>query len=226
MRVSRLTPLPALSGLNKGWRSSCTDGAFPAWYPNSPSTACEGWGSQTVGACGNPRLDRDANGLSGECDPAETNPNATTSSGPFDGGFCGPENINIDAPGDQSKYAVAVRYFGGGAPSSTHVNVYCNGERVLSTGYNPVTGIDFPKLIAPGASLNGDMWTVALVTATVNAGVLSCDVKPTQSQMPHPLTDGSNAYCVDNATSDTGDSAKFFAAGGAIPLNADALCFH
>ena len=220
---------------DKGWSgtcanqdcyySSCTSGKFPAWYPNSPASACEGWGSQTTGGCGNPRLDRDANGLSGTCESSQTNPNA--SSGGFGGGgFCGPENINVDTPGDQSRYAVAVKYFGGSSPSKTHVNVYCNGERVLSTGYNPVTGNDFPKLIASGADSGGDMWKVALITATINGGVLSCDVKPTLSQQPHLATDGSNAYCVDNTSSDTADATKFFATGGAAPLNADALCFH
>ena len=156
-------------------------------------------------------------------DRTNTNPNAVGSSGQF----CGPENINVDVPLDQDKFAVGVRYFGGSPSSRTHVNVYCNGERVLSTGYNPVSGNDFPHLLASGGDSSGDMWKVALITANVDVnGGLTCDVKPVPSQLPHLPTDGSNAYCVDNAGSDSADSAKYFAAGGAQPLDAPALCFH
>ena len=221
----------------KGWSGTCANqdcyysgcygGSSPSWgYTASALTACEGWGSQaTGGSCGNPRLDRDANGLSGTCDPTQVNPNAP-GGGFGGGGFCGPENINVDAPADQSKYAVAVRYFRGNVPSRTHVNVYCNGERVLSTGYNPVNGNDFPKLSTAGANSTGDMWKVAMITAHVNGGVLTCDVAPTQSQLPHVATDGSNAYCVDNTTQDTAFSAQYLTSGGLTPLDANAICFH
>ncbi len=202
--------------------STCYGNKSPAWFGASQASACQGWGSQASGACSNPRLDCDANGLSGKCSAAVTNPNAT--GGGTSGGFCGPENINIDAPTDQSKYAVALKYYGGTAISRAHVNVYCNGQRVLSTGYNPATGVDFPKLTASGSS-SGDMWKVGLITAQVNGQNLACDVKPTQAQVPRAATDGSNAYCVDSSGSDA-DSVRFFAPGGAAPLNSDALCFH
>ncbi len=206
---------------------SCYGGNALSWYPPSASSACQGWGSQTSGACNNPRLDRDANGLSGVCDATVTNPNAPGGgSGTPGGGFCGPENVNVDTPADGSKYAVAVKYFGGSGVSRTHVNVYCNGERVLSTGYSPVTGIDFPKLTTAGDDTTGDMWKVTLITAQVKNGVLSCDVKPTASQNPHAALDGNSAYCVDTTSMDGANTTKYLAPGGAAPLNSDAMCFH
>ena len=68
--------------------------------------------------------------------------------------------------------------------------------------------------------------TFAMITASVTGGVLACDVKPVPSQIPHLPTDGSSAYCVDNTATDTDDSSKYFAQGGAPPLDAPALCFH
>jgi hypothetical protein len=220
----------------KGWTDTCAtedchygncygDNTL-SWYPASASSACQGWGSQTSGTCNNPRLDRDANGLSGKCDATVTNPNAPSGSGGSGGGFCGPENINVDAPADGSKYAVAVKYFGGDGISRTHVNVYCNGERVLSTGYSPVTGIDFPKLATAGDDTTGDMWKVTLITAQLTGGVLSCDVKPTASQQPHAALDGNSAYCVDDTAMDGASATMFLAPGGAAPLSSDAMCFH
>ncbi len=209
----------------KGWNGTCANqdcyfanckSASPNWFPPNPSTAvCQGWGSKTTGACNNPRLDRDLI----SCSTSQTNPNASD--------FCGPENINVDAPTDGSKFAVAMKYYSGSLPSRTHVNVYCNGVRVLSTGYNPVSANDFPKLLNSGAGTSGDTWKVGLITASVGpGGVLTCDVKPSPSQQPHAATDGSNAYCVDNTATDTSDSAILFTPGGAVPLDADALCFH
>ena len=85
----------------------------------------------------------------------------------------------------------------------------------------------FPKLLNSGAGTSGDTWKVGLITASVGpGGVLTCDVKPSPSQQPHAATDGSNAYCVDNTATDTSDSAILFTPGGAVPLDADALCFH
>jgi len=202
--------------------ANCKDTSFgtkPAWYSDSPASACVGWGSAAMGqACGNPRLDRDLI----SCDRTVTNPNDVASSGQF----CGPENINIDAPGDGDKFAIAVKYYGGTPPSKTHVNVYCNGVRVVSTGYNPVTGNNYPQLLQMGSNTTGDMWKVGFVTAHVNGNMLSCDVATTQSQLPHMTTDGSNAYCVDNTNLDTTDSTKFLTPGGLQPLDANALCFH
>jgi hypothetical protein len=216
----------------KGWTRTCPgqdcyygncksgSSGRPAWYPPTANSAkCVGWGSAATGAnCGNPRLDRDIV----SCDPNEPNPSKTGSSGEF----CGSENINVDAPEDGAKFAVGVKYFGGSSASRPHVNVYCNGERVLSTGYNPVTGNDFPHMTTEGSDSSGDFWKVALVTAQMTNGVLSCDVKPTQSQHANSALDGSNAYCVDTTSKNTADSAKYFTPGGAMPIDADALCFH
>lgn len=216
----------------KGWSDNCPTedcyyanckntsfGTAPAWYADSPASACVGWGSAASGtSCGNPRLDRDLI----SCTRSETNPNQAASSG----GFCGPENINIDAPADGDKYAVAVKYYGGTPASRTHVNVYCNGVRVLSTGYNPINSNDFPKLAQEGSNSTGDMWKVGMITAHVTGGVLTCDVAPTQSQLPHTATDGSNAYCVDNTATDTAQCTQYLTTSGLTPLNADAICFH
>lgn len=218
-----------------GWSDNCVsedcywsncytpNGQTTAWYPPSSSTACVGWGSeagQQIASCGNPRLDRDANGVSGTCNPSQLNPNAAG------GDFCGPENVNVDVPDDGSRFAVAVRYFGGSLASKAHVNVYCDGVRVLSTGYDPITGNNFPQLITSGGDSTGDMWKVGLVTTHVTAAGLACDVHPTQSQNPHLPTDGSTSYCVDNTTTDTTQSAVLLASGGLEPLDANALCFH
>jgi hypothetical protein len=198
-------------------------GTFPSWgYSSSSSSACTGWGSeagQQVVTCGNPRLDRDANGLSGTCDPSNANPNGG-------GTFCGPENINVDTPDDGSRFAVAVRYYNGVLASKTHVNIYCDGVRIMTTGYDPTTGNDFPQLRTAGQDMSGDMWKVGLVTTHVTPSGLSCDAQPTQSQNPHAMTDGSSSYCVDNTTSDGAQSAQLLTSGGFEPLNANALCFH
>jgi hypothetical protein len=196
-------------------------------YASSPKSACTGWGSQTAGAvCYNPRLDRDANGLSGTCDPAVKNPNGRSANGPF----CGPENINVDHPVVNDRFAVGLRYYTRSAPGTvsahSHVNVYCNGARVLSAGFDPIAGNEYPQLWTSGADTGGDMWKVALLTTTVTGAGLSCTVVPTQSTTPDPTRDGSTAYCVDNAALDGADSQEFLTEGGFEPANANALCYH
>ncbi len=192
-------------------------------YASSPASACTGWGSQSTGnACGNPRLDRDANGLSGACGANIINPAS--------GKFCGPENINVDYPEDNDRFAVGLRFYGrdGDAtgPALSHVNVYCDGVRVLSAGYDPTMGSNFPGLLTPGGDSTGDMWKVAVVQAQVTGSGLTCLVTPTQSAHPDPLRDGSNAYCVDDSTLDGDYSQEFLTYGGEEPTDANALCFH
>jgi hypothetical protein len=222
----------------QGWSGTCADqdcfykscAGFNAvnWkYPPSAASACVGWGSETnQPACANPRLDRDANGISGICAPGITNPSAIG----FGFIFCGPENINVDQPSDGSTYAVSLKYFGGDIATSAHVNIYCNGERVLASGYDPVTGNAFPKLTQGGSdpdpNVNGDLWKVALVQAHVSGGTLRCDVTPTHSKSPRAQNDGSTSYCVDNSSKDGASSITRFTAGGGAPANGDALCFH
>ena len=74
-------------------------------------------------------------------------------------------------------FAVAVRFYTKRSPAAdnamTHVNLYCDGERVYAGGYDPVAGNNYPQLITQGEDGNpnppilkegGDMWKVALVT--------------------------------------------------------------
>jgi hypothetical protein len=198
-------------------------------YVDSPASACNGWGSQSTGtSCSNPRLDRDANGLSGECDPTVTNPNGVS----FNGPYCGPENINVDHPEDNDRFAVGLRFYTQNhvppVGVHVHVNVYCDGVRVLSSGYDPTTTPPslFPQLLTAGGDSTGDMWKVGLVTAQVTGAGLSCTVVPTQSSAFDPLRDGSSAFCVDDATLDGANSQVLLTSGGYEPANANALCFH
>jgi len=198
-----------------------TDWGFAA----SAASNCTGWGSQTTGTtCGNPRLDRDANGLSGTCDPTVVNPNGSSATGPF----CGPENINLDAPLNGDQYAIGMRFYtqNGTTNPHAHVDVYCNGERILAAGYDPITGNKFPQLATAGADSTGDMWKVGTVTTTVVGGVLTCAVMPTQSMVADVALDGTTAYCVDDATANGATSQEYLTSGGGVPASANALCYH
>jgi hypothetical protein len=199
-------------------------------YAPSPASACTGWGSQSSGAtsCGNPRLDRDANGLSGTCDATLANPNA--GGGLFGSPFCGPENINVDHPANNDRFAVGLRFF---AQNTTppvnvhaHVNVYCDGARVLSAGYDPVAGTTFPQLGTSGGDSSGDMWKVALITTQVTGAGLNCNVVPAQSTVPSATLDGTTAYCVDDSTTNGATSQSLLTSSGLEPANANALCYH
>src|SRR5262249_31837677 len=139
--------------------STCQYSALDWGYTDSLATACHGWGSkQLMSTCNNPRLDRD----NISCDPSVSDI--------LDDGFCGPENINIDNPKDGDKFIVGVNHYrnhGGTANAKPHVNVYCNGARVLSVGYNPATGAQWPLLTTDGAEETGDLWSVVRVTTHV-----------------------------------------------------------
>lgn len=205
-----------------------TDGSSTDWgYSPGLPAECAGWGSQALEtnvACSNPRLDRDANGESGICDSTVVNPNGSSGSGPF----CGSENINLDNPADGDVFAVGMRFFSqsGSVNALPHVNVYCNGARVLSAGYDPIAGNEFPQMVVSGGDANGDMWKVGLVTTQVSNGMLTCNVVPTPSSMPDPIRDGSTAYCVDNDMADGANSQILLTATGAEPMTASQLCFH
>jgi hypothetical protein len=146
------------------------------------------------------------------------------------GPYCGPENINVDHPQNNDRFAVALRFYNQNTdppvPVHVHVNVYCNGERVVSSGYDPTAGEDWPQLLTPGQDSDGDMWKVALVTTVVTGAGLSCIVVPTQSAVPDLMRDGSSAYCVDNATLNGAASQELLTATGLEPADANALCFH
>jgi hypothetical protein len=196
--------------------SGCFDGSTnpPRWgYPDSATTACLGWGSRrrpvSMGGarqpCTNPRLDIDNVG----CDRTQQDP--TFGGSPvLNNGFCGPENINLDNPNNADTFVIGVNHYAGGQ-ARPHVNVYCNGRRVLSVGYNPATMQQWPLLINAGGEDNGDFWTAATVKANVTNGMLtSCDVTPIPSRHADPTRDGpaampgaGNGSCVDSKMNQT-----------------------
>jgi hypothetical protein len=201
-----------------GWDVSCSNGSLddcywesgsgcrdsssspPGWgYPDSASTACLGWSSKrtppSMGfgqGCTNPRLDRD----NISCD--------TSMDDPTDPTFCGPENINLDNPNNNDAFVVATNHYSG-TGARPHVNIYCNGQRVLSAGYNPVSGQTmFPLLSYGGDDTNGDLWTVATVTTHVSGGAItSCDTVTVPSHVANSTLDGPQGtnLCVDSTRS-------------------------
>jgi hypothetical protein len=204
------------SGGSQGWDSVCPSGSTyqdcwyspasgcrdnsttpPTWgYTDSADSACLGWSSRRNGAagakqrCTNPRLDKD----NITCDATITDPT--------DLSFCGPENINLDNPKDGDAFVVGVNDYDGTADAHSHVNIYCNGERVLSAGYNPVTGQSFPVLNHPGQETTGDWWTVATVRTHVTGGsITSCDIATIPVHHADPTRDGT--MCVDSVMNKT-----------------------
>ncbi len=188
--------------------SGCRDGSSspPGWgYSNSLDSACIGWSSKRSAAgtqkCTNPRLDKD----NVTCDRSVDDP---TYPGNFlgIGGFCGPENINLDNPKDNDAFVVGVNHYGNTAGTENakpHVNLYCNGVRVLSAGYNPVTGqTSYPVLTKHGTDRTGDFWTVATIRAHVdtNGQLTSCDVATIPSHHADPTRDGPAAQLPPNDT--------------------------
>ncbi len=200
--------------------SGCRDysNAGPPWgYANSPDAACLGWSSKrhaVDGAmynqgCTNPRLDKD-NIL---CDTTVDDPTLVGDPSSVAPEFCGPENINLDNPKDGDRFAIGVNHYsnnGGTTRARPHVNLYCNGDRVLSVGYNPLTGqTTTPLLVDWGTDSTGDFWEVGQVTAHVAGGQLtSCDVVTVPSHHADQLRDGTtnptsngNQVCVDSQKS-------------------------
>ncbi|MFO0678895.1 MAG: hypothetical protein U0169_20370 [Polyangiaceae bacterium] len=228
------------------WNSSskCTSGSTNAnWgYANAASSSiCTGWSSPRSASttCTNPRLDKD----NVSCTRTESDPTSLS--------FCGPENINLDAPNDQDRFVIGVNHFanhGGTSEAKPHVNVYCNGKRVLSAGYNPATNQrDFPKLLNGGTDTSGDYWTVGIVKANVQNGALdTCDVETVASHTADATRDGvaaapatGNGICVDSHTGSPAPAGKFkyanheFVENGAlqtgtngIPNTAADFCKH
>jgi hypothetical protein len=184
--------------------SGCRDfsTAGPGWgYTDSAATACNGWSSKrgTGGlGCTNPRLDKD----NITCDATVDDP--TQGSG-IGNEFCGPENINVDNPKDAETFVVGVNHYynhSGTANARSHVNLYCNGERVLSVGYNPITGQTFPVLNSTaGTDSTGDFWMVGTIKTHVTGGTLTaCDVATIPSHNPDPTRDGpgGSQLCVES----------------------------
>jgi hypothetical protein len=83
------------------------------------------------------------------------------------------------------------------------VNLYCNGARVLSVGYNPITGqTKYPLLATPGRDATGDWWAAAAITSHVDAqgNLTSCDVFSIPSHHADPTRDGPSANASPNDT--------------------------
>jgi hypothetical protein len=210
--------------------SGCTGfGANPSpWgYSMSAPTACHGWGSRRDIAeqCDNPRLDFD----NVSCDPAQINPDGFLG---LSVDFCGAENINLDNPKNGEKFAFGVHAYSIGGEVKPHLNLYCNGERRLSLGYDPTAGVDFPRLSeSVGTQSGGDFWSAAVVEAVVDTGgtLTDCAITPVHSLVPKPAKDGSTDFCVDTHPQNgvPGDERdwKFESAGG-HPATPDGFCWH
>jgi hypothetical protein len=239
----------------QGWDLTCTatdpTGNFvggdcyylntsPNWpgYPNSANSACSGWASRGAPPCTNPRLDQD----NITCDKSVDDPTNTIL-------FCAPENINLDNPGDGQSFVVGVNHYanhGGTSNAHPHVNLYCNGERILSAGANPVTGETFPFMNKGGQDTSGDLWTVGTVKAHVSNGQLtSCDVATIPSHHADQVRDGvtspntgGNQLCVDSTKSSANPAFNYKThefienvalqggAAGGFPATAAAFCKH
>jgi hypothetical protein len=228
-----------VNGLNcptPGWSGTCAHQdclwsncrpdatGMTRWYSASPTSACVGWGSLAAGACPNPRLDRD----NISCNTAQQNP-AGSSAPPIPfpiplpptSDFCGSENINVDAPQNGDTFAVGTVLYSG-TSAKPHINIYCNGQRVVSAGYNPLTGSNFPVLRDSGAN-DGDFWKFGLVKVNGSGANITCDVTTTKSTTPIANKDGSTSYCVDKNAS---NSTKNLWKNTSVANTADGLCFH
>jgi hypothetical protein len=235
----------------------------PGWgYADSPDSACLGWSSKRhpkgtmdrnlglrfVQGCTNPRLDKD----NIQCDKTVDDP-TINNSGALSGEFCGPENINLDNPKDGDAFAVEVNHYSNssGPPQAhPHVNLYCNGARVLSVGYDPLTGqTAYPLLQTDGSDDSGDYWEVGQIKAHVMGGQLtSCDVTTVPSHHADQVLDGpttatptgsaGNQLCVDTTVSQANppfnytnhafleNTALQGGRAGGRPASAAAFCKH
>ena len=207
--------------------SSGCSGGDPGWgYSDSHDEACHGWGSlrDSYDSCTNPRLDRD----NISCAPAQTDPNG---GGVFAGNFCGPENINFDNPNPGDKFMVGVQCYScvnSNHPAThPHVNVYCNGERIFSAGYDPSQPPPhFPALTESGDDTNGSLWNAAFIEWGGNPSH-PCTVNAVPSQVPNPTTDGSVQYCVEDGPQNQGGSDPWlFRSGGGLPTSPGVACWH
>src|SRR5206468_1365478 len=119
--------------------------------------------------------------------------------------------------------------------------------RVLSIGYNPATGAQWPALLKGGHDQTGDFWSAVTVTTHVTGGnISSCDVETVPSHHADQTRDGpaasagaGNALCVDSTTNKStpmfnytshkfvdSNSAQAPAAAGSQPTMAAGFCKH
>jgi hypothetical protein len=196
----------------------------PGWgYASSHDKACHGWGSlrEATAACTNPRLDRD----NISCNVSETDPNA-----PGDDSFCGPENINLDNPKPGDRFIVGVQCYDCVTTvhpaAHPHVNVYCDGARKFSAGYDPgQPPPNFPALVTAGQDEGGSLWS-AVVVAWKGAPQDPCKIQPVPSKKPNATTDGSTLYCVEDGPQNKGGTDPWhFVAGGGLPSSSE-VCWH
>ncbi len=206
--------------------SGCTRSEGPGWgYADSHNEACHGWGSlrNPSHGCSNPRLDRD----NITCSPTQSDPNGVPT---IAGDFCGPENINLDNPNPGDRFMVGVQCYNCATtyrPSHPHINIYCNGERVMSAGYEPSQPEPhFPALTKSGGSSSGSMWEAAYIRW--DGGDTPCRVDGIPSTNPYPNADGSVSNCVDNGPQNSGDSELdwLFTPDGDYPNDPGAACWH
>src|SRR5262249_18001117 len=108
---------------------------------------------------------------------------------------------NLDNPNDNDAFVVAVNHYSGSG-ARPHVNIYCNGQRVLSAGYNPVSGQTmFPLLSFGGDDTNGDLWTGAAGATPPSGGAItSRDTVTVPSPVANTTLDGPQGtnLCVDS----------------------------
>jgi hypothetical protein len=272
-----LARLQGLTCPKKGWDITCQDqqsgnilgdcywngitgcrdfsASPPGWgYADSPQASCTGWSSKRKPvdgvnfkqSCTNPRLDRDLV----SCDKTIDDPTINTGVAGAAHVFCGPENVNLDNPNDGDKFLIGVNHFNnylGPSGAHPHVNLYCNGERALSVGYDPVAGqTSFPLLNVPGQDTKGDVWTVGLIITHVSGGqVTSCSVitvpshhaDQTRDGVTNPTTSG-NEFCVDSTMSNANPPFNYKTHAfvenlmlqppppGSIPMTTAGYCKH
>lgn len=205
-----------------------TGNPSPWGYSQSAYAACHGWGSRrdVTKNCDNPRLDQD----NIDCDPTEPNPNGAFGLGGT-GAFCGAENINLDNPKAGDRFAIAAHAYAISTSVKVHANIYCNGVRKLSLGYDPTAGQQYPELQESHAMQGGDFWEIAEIDPIVDASgtMTDCTVAPVHSVVPKPSKDGSTDVCVDTNPQNgaLGDERKWkFQADGEYPATAAGLCWH
>ena len=152
-------------------------------------------------------------------------------------GFCGPENINLDNPNDGDQFVVSVNDYNNTAGSSrahTHVNIYCNGARVVSAGYNPLTpgsATTGPLLLDAGKGMTGDIWEVATVKWDVGNAQGCRASRRYRRRIRIRIRDGAGnkAVCVDSATAGAPvvyKNHKFVEDSGVIPATPAGFCKH
>jgi hypothetical protein len=117
------------------------------------------------------------------------------------------------------------------AQVQSHLNIYCNGERRLSLGYDAADDQQFPRAITAGQDQSSDLWQAVVVEALVdqNGTMTDCIITPVHAAVADPALDGSTDFCVDTdpqGGASIGSSEWLFQPGGAYPAGANGVCWH